>query len=152
MEIDWFDGCRDELTELFALADDSTVAVARYRHMGRILAARDRGKIIGHLQLVDGECAGEVEVKSLAVSEERQGQGIGSRLLERAIALCREDGCSTLLVATAGADTRVLRFYQLLGFRMLRVERDAFTPENGYPAVRLDGIPLRDRLWLSLAL
>ena len=83
VEIDWFDGCRDELNELFALADDSTVAVARYRDMGRILTAREGGKIIGHLQLVDAECAGEIEVKSLAVSEDRQGQGIGSRLLER---------------------------------------------------------------------
>jgi hypothetical protein len=57
-----------------------------------------------------------------------------------------------LVVATAAADTRVLRFYQLLGFRMLRVERDAFTPENGYPEIDVDGIPLRDRVWLSLEL
>ncbi len=34
---------------------------------------------------------------------------------------------------------------------MLRV-RDAFTPENGYSAVDVDGIPLRDRVWSSLAL
>jgi hypothetical protein len=48
--------------------------------------------------------------------------------------------------------TRVLRFYQLLGFRLLRVERDAFTPETGYPEIVVDGIPLRDRVWLSLTL
>jgi YycE-like protein len=37
------------------------------------------------------------------------------------------------------------------GFRLLRVERDAFTPEAGYPAeIEIDGIPLRDRVWLSL--
>jgi hypothetical protein len=45
-----------------------------------------------------------------------------------------------------------LRFYQLLGFRLLRVERDAFTPETGYPEIVVDGIPLRDRVWLSLTL
>jgi hypothetical protein len=46
----------------------------------------------------------------------------------------------------------VLRFYQRLGFRLLRIEPDAFTPEAGYPDIEIDGIPLRDRVWLSLSL
>jgi hypothetical protein len=73
-------------------------------------------------------------------------------LVERAAAVCREEQRMRLLVATAAADTRVLRFYQLLGFRLLRVERDVFTAEAGYPAIDVDGIPLRDRVWLSLDL
>jgi hypothetical protein len=72
--------------------------------------------------------------------------------VEHAAIACREEHRSTLLVAIAAADTRVLRFYQLLGFRLLRVERDAFTPETGYPEAAVDGIPLRDRVWLSLTL
>jgi catechol 2,3-dioxygenase-like lactoylglutathione lyase family enzyme len=55
-------------------------------------------------------------------------------------------------VATAAADTGVLRFYQRLGFRLLRVERDVFTPEAGYPPTEVDGVPLRDQVWLSLTL
>jgi hypothetical protein len=35
---------------------------------------------------------------------------------------------------------------------MLSVERDAFTAETGYPEIDVDGIPLRDRVWLSLEL
>jgi catechol 2,3-dioxygenase-like lactoylglutathione lyase family enzyme len=66
--------------------------------------------------------------------------------------VCREENRSTLLVATAAADTRVLRFYQLLGFRLLRVERDVFTSAAGYPQVEVDGVALRDRVWLSLTL
>lgn len=150
--IEWFDGSRDVLADLFALADDSPPAVARYRDRGRILVARDGVTVIGHLQLLDGERSGEAELKSLAVREEWQGQGVGSRLVEHAVLFCRDSGCSTLYVATAAADTHVLRFYQLLGFRMLRVERDVFTSENGYPAVDVDGIPSRDRVWLSLRL
>ena len=49
-------------------------------------------------------------------------------------------------------DVGVLRFYQRLGFRLLRVERDAFTADAGYPEIEIDGIPLRDRVWLSLSL
>jgi GNAT superfamily N-acetyltransferase len=150
--VEWFEGPREGLADLFAEADDSPAAVSAYRDLGRVLVAREGSDVVGHLQLVDGDGADEAEVKSVAVREERQGEGIGRMLVERAAAVCREERRSTLLVATAAADTRVLRFYQLLGFRLLRVERDAFTPETGYPDVDVDGIPLRDRVWLSLAL
>ena len=149
--IEWFEGSREELSDLFALADDSAAAVATHRALGRVLVARDGATVIGHLQLVAGDSEDEAEVKSLAVREDRQGAGVGRLLMEHAATACREHR-SRLLVATAAADTRVLRFYQLLGFRLLRVERDAFTPETGYPEVAVDGIPLRDRVWLSLTL
>jgi ribosomal protein S18 acetylase RimI-like enzyme len=150
--VEWFEGPREGLADLFAEADDSPAAVSAYRDLGRVLVAMEGSDVVGHLQLVDGDGADEAEVKSVAVREERQGEGIGRMLVERAAAVCREERRSTLLVATAAADTRVLRFYQLLGFRLLRVERDAFTPETGYSDVDVDGIPLRDRVWLSLAL
>ena len=149
--IEWFEGSRGELADLFALADDSPAALRAYRDLGRVLVARDGTAIIGHLQLVAGD-SGAAEVKSIAVREGRQGAGVGRKLLERAMAVCREDGLSVLVVATAAADVGVLRFYQRLGFRLLRVERDAFTPAAGYPEIEIDGIPLRDRVWLSLSL
>ncbi|GAA2276985.1 hypothetical protein GCM10010149_20350 [Nonomuraea roseoviolacea subsp. roseoviolacea] len=150
--VEWFEGPREELAGLFELADDSPVAVSGYRELGRVLVARDGGTVVGHLQLIAGERAGEAEVKSLAVREDRQGAGVGRMLVERAAEVCREERRSTLLVATAAADTRVLGFYQRLGFRLLRVERDVFTPQAGYPATEVDGIPLRDQVWLSLDL
>jgi hypothetical protein len=46
-----------------------------------------------------------------------------------------------------------LRFYQRAGFRLRSVERDAFSPANGYGAgTQTDGIELRDRVWLDLPL
>jgi GNAT superfamily N-acetyltransferase/catechol 2,3-dioxygenase-like lactoylglutathione lyase family enzyme len=150
--IDWFERSRSELAELFRLADDSPAQVERYRDLGRILVAWDGPTIIGYLQLVRRGRADEAEIKSIAVREARQRSGIGSSLIRRAIAVCREENCSSMLVATAAADTDVLRFYQRLGFRFLRVERDVFTPEAGYPQVEVDGVPVRDRIWLSLTL
>ncbi len=152
LTVEWFEGDRSELADLFALADDSPQLVRGYRDAGRVLVARDGGETIGHLQLIGGEVAGEAQVKSLAVSERHQHRGVGRVLVERAIASARDDGLSTLLVATATADPGVLRFYQLLGFRMLRVERDVFTAQAGYPEIDVDGIPLRDQVWLSLDL
>ena len=150
--IEWFEGSRAALADLFALADDSPAAVLSYRELGRVLVARDGPAVIGHLQLIDGDGAAEAEVKSLAVREDRRGAGVGRMLLNRAIAVCREERRSTLFVATAAADTRVLRFYQLLGFRLLRVQRDVFTPQAGYPEIDIDGVALRDQVWLSLTL
>jgi hypothetical protein len=58
-----------------------------------------------------------------------------------------------VLVATGAADTDNLRFYQRLSFRMLSIERDAFTPAEGYPpSIHIDGIELRDRVWLTIEL
>jgi GNAT superfamily N-acetyltransferase/catechol 2,3-dioxygenase-like lactoylglutathione lyase family enzyme len=150
--IEWFEGSRSELADLFALADDSPEQVERYRDVGRVLVAREGRTVVGHLQLVPGERAGEAEVKSLAVLEDHQRMGIGRALMDEAIASCRRENYSTLLVATAAADVAVLRFYQRHGFRFLRVERDVFTPEAGYPPIEVDGVPVRDQIWLSLAL
>jgi ribosomal protein S18 acetylase RimI-like enzyme len=152
LTIEWFESAREALDDLFALADDSREAVAQYRDLGRGFVARDGATIVGHLQLTAGDREDESEIKSLAVRVDRQGDGIGRMLVDRAAAVCREEWCATLLVATAAADTGVLRFYQRLGFRLSRVERDGFTAEAGYPAIEIDGIALRDRVWLSLEL
>lgn len=55
-----------------------------------------------------------------------------------------------MLVSTAAADTGNLRFYQRVGFRLLSVDRDAFTPATGYPdPIMIDGVRLMDHVWLS---
>jgi ribosomal protein S18 acetylase RimI-like enzyme len=141
-------GPRDELRELFALAEDSPERLAASLGRGRVLVAVDGGRVIGHVQLVDAP--GGVELLTMAVAEDRQGEGVGRALVEHAIAACRADGVETLRVATAAASTGNLRFYQRLGFRLLSVERDAFTAADGYPpGIEIEGIPLRDRVWLT---
>jgi hypothetical protein len=73
--------------------------------------------------------------------------------VRRSIAWVREHGAERLLVATASADLENLGFYQRLGFRMLRIERDAFTPERGYPeGLSVRGVRVRDRIWLEMPL
>ena len=79
-----------------------------------------------------------------------RGRGIGRALVEAALALARGEARTELFVATAAADIGNLRFYQRLGFRMRSIERDAFTPATGYePGLHVDGIELRDRVWLD---
>jgi ribosomal protein S18 acetylase RimI-like enzyme len=154
LHVDWFDGDRTEVRPLFELAEDSASELASYLDRGRILvASSEPGEIVGHLQLVDTGRPGEAELKNMAVLEDRRGRGIGARLVQAARARLTAEGVRVLHVATAAADVDNLRFYQRQGFRMRSVEPDAFTPTAGYPAgTRIDGIPLRDRVWFEMRL
>jgi GNAT superfamily N-acetyltransferase len=142
-------GERTELRTLFELAEDSPAQLDSYLHVGRVLVAMRGSEVLGHLQLVD-DGDGRVELKNMAVCAAEQGKGIGARLVRAALDLVAAERATTLVVATAAADVGNLRFYQRCGFRMRNVERDAFTPATGYPAgIRIDGIELRDRVWLD---
>ena len=150
IRIEVYGGPRDSLRVLFELAEDSAAELDSYIDDGRVLVAVSGGEVIGHLQLTGAGDPCQVEIKNMAVREDRQGQGLGRRLLRAAVDLAAAEAVTTLLVATAAADIGNLRFYQRQGFRMRSVERDAFTPATGYPAgLRIDGIELRDRVWLD---
>jgi GNAT superfamily N-acetyltransferase len=151
--IDWHSGSRAELRPLFELAEDSASQLDQYLELGRVLVARSGSGVIGHLQLIPTTNAGEIELKNMAVVPEQQSTGVGRALVASAIRRAGAEGWSQMLVATAAADVGTLRFYQRVGFRMLSVERDAFIAATGYPdPIVIDGIPLRDRVWLSQAL
>jgi ribosomal protein S18 acetylase RimI-like enzyme len=149
--VDEHTGPRADLRSLFELAEDSSAQLDAYIDAGRVLVAVDGDEIVGHLQITETRRPVEAEVKNMAVDPSHQRRGIGRALMAAAIALARDQGRCTLVVATAAADTGNLRFYQRLGFRMRAIERDAFTAATGYePGLRVDGIELRDRVWLDL--
>jgi len=153
MHIEDYHEDRIALLPFFGLADDSQAQIATYIRLGEVLVARDGDRIIGHLQILETGDAGIFELKSMAVSEARQGEGIGRDLIEAAVARCRSRNGHRLIVSTATADIGNLRFYQRQGFRMYRIVQDAFGPSTGYPEGALvDGIPLRDQVFLHLDL
>src|SRR5882672_7297405 len=80
-------GSRDALRPLFELAEDSPAQLDSYLSAGRILVARQGADVVGHLQLVDTDQPGVVELKNMAVREDLQGLGIGARLVRAAVDL-----------------------------------------------------------------
>jgi|SRR5882724_4197830 len=151
--IEWHTGDRQALRSLFELAEDSATELDSYLSAGRVLVARTRSDVVGHLQLVDAGESGHAEIKNMAVHEDHQGRGLGRRLVQAALRLLAAEEVATVRVATAAADIGNLRFYQRQGFRMRSVERDVFTEANGYPPnSEVAGIMLRDRVWLDLEL
>jgi GNAT superfamily N-acetyltransferase len=150
VQLDWYDGDRAALRSLFEEAEDSRAQLDSYIDTGRVIVARSGPNIMGHLQLVPTGRDGEVELKNMAVVAELRGTGVGRALVAAAITRCRAEKVVRIIVATAAADVGNLGFYQRCGFRFASVERDAFTPEAGYPdPILIDGIPLLDRVWLS---
>jgi GNAT superfamily N-acetyltransferase len=146
--IDWFQGDRDLLRALFEEAEDSETQLDTYLNDGRVLVARLGDELVGHLQLVDTDEAGTIELKNMAVVARVRGSGIGRALVDHAVTASRAGGRVRMVVTTAAADIGNLRFYQRCGFRFSRVEHDAFVPEAGYAdGLTIDGIPLRDRIW-----
>lgn len=145
-----YDGDRTALMPLFRLADDSEQEIAAYRDQGTILVARSDDDVIGYVQITDTDEPGTCEIKSMAVRETHQGQGVGSSLIRPAVELCKEKGARRVIVATATAGTANLRFYQLAGFRFAAIVRDAFSTARGYPGgVMIDGIALQDQIILD---
>lgn len=146
-----YTGDRAALLPLFRLADDSDQEIASYLTLGTVLVATDDSALVGHVQMIEPiDVPTTWELKSLAVADSHRHHGLGRRLVEAGLAHARAHGASRVLLATGAADTALLRFYQRIGFRMLRIERDAFTPAAGYPAeLRVDGIRLLDRAWLD---
>jgi GNAT superfamily N-acetyltransferase len=152
LRVERYDGPRQDLRPLFELAEDSAAELDSYIDTGRVLVAVADGEIIGHLQLTGTGDPRQAEVKNMAVREALQGHGVGRRLIQAAVDLAAAESVTTILVATAAADIGNLRFYQRQGFRMRSIERDAFTPATGYPAgLLIEGIELRDRVWLDRA-
>ncbi len=151
MRIERYTADRGGLLELFGLADNSAAHIATYISLGEVLVARDGPNIVGHAQVIDTGEVGVLELKSLAVTEARQGEGIGCELVKAAVAFCRQGNGHRLIVSTAAAATGTLRFYQRRGFRMFRVVQDVFGPAAGYPeGLLIDGIPVLDQVFLEL--
>src|SRR3982751_4937685 len=82
IRVELYTGPRAALRALFRLAEDSTDQLDSYLPLGCVLVAVSGGDIVGHLQLLDTGDPDQVEIKSMAVRETHQGQGVGRRLIQ----------------------------------------------------------------------
>jgi len=98
--------------------------------------------------------AGECEVTSL--DSLRAGQGIGSMLIDRAIAEARARNCKRLFLITTNDNLNALGFYQKRGFELVTLYRSAVNESRrikpSIPLVGMNGIPLRDEIEMEMRL
>ena len=84
-----------------------------------------------------------------------QGQGTGTALIKTIRSLARANGARRIWLVTTNANTSALRFYQLRGFDLVAVHREAVTAARRLkPTIPLeeDGIPLRHEIELEFLL
>ncbi len=98
----------------------------------------------------DDEC----EVTSL--DSQREGQGIGSMLIDETIKEARARDCKRLFLITTNDNLHALGFSQKSGFEIVTVYRGAVNVSRkikpSIPLVGNDGIPLRDEIELEMSL
>lgn len=99
-----------------------------------ILAAMQGDRMVGTamltLQRKDGELQGYLD--HLAVSEEVQGQGLGTRLIREILRIAREKGCDCVLSDTATRARSSVRVHRKAGFRIIGMESYSSTNYYSY--------------------
>ena len=96
----------------------------------------------------------ECEVTSL--DSLREGQGIGSTLIDQALEEARTRGCKRLFLITTNDNLNALGFYQRRGFEIVAIYRGAINESRKIkPSIAWIGrnsIPLRDEIELEMIL
>lgn len=79
------------------------------------LAERD-GELVGSIGIVGRE-GGAAQLRWLLVAPAARGQGLGQRLVEEALAFCRDGGCASVYLWTISILPAAARMYLAAGFR-----------------------------------
>jgi len=86
----------------------------------------------------------------------REGEGIGTALLEAVVDAAREAGCKRVQLLTTNNNVRALAFYQKRGFRLVALKAGEIDEQRklkpSIPEVDSAGLPIRDELHLELSL
>jgi GNAT superfamily N-acetyltransferase len=87
------------------------------------VVAYDGETPIGHacLRRLDGDLAGELEMKRLFVRPEARGSGVADELLAVVEQAARDDGAARLLIHTGDRQHAALRFYERHGYTPIPV-------------------------------
>ncbi len=86
----------------------------------------------------------------------REGQGIGSALMERVKQQAKQAGCRRVWLITTNDNLHALGFYQKRGYRLVGLAPGAVNRsrkiKSQIPEIGMNSIPIRDELELELRL
>lgn len=97
-----------------ATVEKLTDRLARGAHF---FVAESGGRVIGFVDLQMGRSA---FVRGLAVAKRWRGKGVGTALLERAIAHARKEGKRFIYIKVRTSNEKAIRVYQKKGFVIIR--------------------------------
>ncbi|HLQ71516.1 MAG TPA: GNAT family N-acetyltransferase [Bacillota bacterium] len=136
--------------ELLLLADPSKEMIENYVNRGDCFVAENEGRIVGvYVLLPTGPKT--IEIVNVAVSEDKQGRGMGKQLVLDVIKRAKTKGYQTIEIGTGNSSIGQLALYQKCGFRVVSVDIDFFT-RHYTEKIYENGIQCRDMIRLSLDL
>ncbi|KIL42718.1 acyltransferase [Jeotgalibacillus alimentarius] len=116
---------RNDYIDWLLLADDSKEAVLTYIESGDFYLIYIEEDISG-VVLMTPVSEDQIELKNIALAENRRGKGTGRAVIEKAVVLYRDQGYKSMIVGTANSSIENLAFYQKAGFRMGSIKKDFF--------------------------
>jgi ribosomal protein S18 acetylase RimI-like enzyme len=105
-------------------------------------------KIIGALLLLKTRPR-TMEIMNISVYEEYQNNGIGRRLINKAIEYAKENRIKTLEIGTGNPGVIQMMLYQKCGFRIIGVELDYFRKSHEEKIIE-NGIECRDMIRMRM--
>ncbi|WP_174842636.1 GNAT family N-acetyltransferase [Sporosarcina luteola] len=134
--------------DLLLLADPSRELVNAYIAEGECYIAEEQNDSIGVFVMVP-LTNGTVEIKNIAVREDKQGHGIGRKLLQEAIEIAKSNGYKSIEIGTGNSSIDQLALYQKCGFRISDIIKDFFV--QYYDEVIMEnGIQCKDMILLRM--
>jgi len=96
----------------------------------------------------------EMEVMSL--DSLREGQGLGTKLMNRVVDEARKQKCKRVLLITTNDNLNAIGFYQKRGFQLAAIHRGAVNESRkikpSIPLIGDNNIPIRDEIELEMKL
>ncbi|MBA5793626.1 GNAT family N-acetyltransferase [Flavobacterium sp. xlx-214] len=132
--------------ELLLLADETVEAINKYLFQSAVYVVKTNKQTIGVFCLYPLN-NDEVELKNIAVSNELQGKGIGTQILNF-IKNETKNKYQTLIVGTPDCAVRQLHFYKKNGFEVYSIRKNFFIDHYEKPIIE-NGIQLKDMVLLK---
>lgn len=135
--------------DLLLLADETKGGIHKYLFESEVYIAKLSGSKapIGVFCLYPVN-ANTIEIMNIAVSEQYQNTGIGSRLLEESLKIAKEQGYKEIIVGTADCGLKQIRFYENNGFVKYDIRENYFTNIYDTPIYE-NGVQLKDMVMLK---
>ena len=134
---------------LLLLADETIEGINKYLFNSDVYVAKlfDNDASVGVFCLRPVN-ADTLEIMNIAVSENRQGKGIGSYLIGKAVKSAKEEGYKEIILGTADCGIKQIRFYEKNGFIKYGIRKNYFTDIYDTPIYE-NGVRLKDMVMLK---
>jgi len=136
--------------DLLLLADPSIDHIRKYINGSFIFVALFDELTVGAVIVLRLD-ESTMEIINVSVNEDYQGIGIGKKLIQKAIDLCRELNAQRIEIGTGNSSLMQLGFYQKCGFRIHEIWEDHFT-KNYEEEIYENGIQCKDMIRLKIDL